>query len=267
MDPWNPDQYEKFLREREQPFHDLVALIRPQPRMRIVDLGCGSGRLTRRLYDQLQAAATLGLDRSPRMLAEANRECATDGLTFEERDIATFPAEGEQFDLVFSNAALHWIDDHARVFERLASALTPGGQIAVQMPAMHGDPSHVTARELADEEPFRSALNGWRRSQPVLVPEAYAQLLFRLGFPEPSVRLIVYPHVLGGPEEVVEWVKGTLLAEYSRHLPAGLFDAFVDEYRRRLLQQLSQNRPFLFPFKRILMWAQAGPTSNVHLSH
>ena len=243
MDPWNPDQYEKFLREREQPFHDLVALIRPQPRMRIVDLGCGTGRLTRRLYDQLQAAATLGLDRSPRMLAEANRECATDGLTFEERDIATFPAEGEQFDLVFSNAALHWIDDHARVFERLASALTPGGQIAVQMPAMHGDPSHVTARELADEEPFRSALNGWRRS-----------LRGPRGAP-------------GRQGWGVEWVKGTLLAEYSRHLPAGLFDAFVDEYRRRLLQQLSQNRPFLFPFKRILMWAQAGPTSNVHLSH
>jgi trans-aconitate 2-methyltransferase len=256
MDPWNPDQYGRFLHEREQPFVDLVALIRPLPGMRIVDLGCGTGRLTRRLHDQLQAADTLGLDRSPRMLAEANRECAIDGLRFDEQDIAAFPREGEQFDLVFSNAALHWVDDHPRVFERLASALAPGGQIAVQMPAMHGDASHVTARELAEEEPFRSALNGWRRSQPVLSPEAYARLLFRLGFREPSVRLIVYPHVLGGPEEVVEWVKGTLLAEYSRHLRADLFDAFVEEYRRRLLDRLERDRPFLFPFKRILIWGQ-----------
>jgi trans-aconitate 2-methyltransferase len=257
MDPWNPDQYAKFLREREQPFVDLVSLIRAQPGMHIVDLGCGTGRLTRRLHDQLQAAATLGLDRSPRMLAEANRDCATGGLRFDERDIAAFPADGERFDLVFSNAALHWVDDHARLFARLASALTPHGQIAVQMPAMHGDPSQVTAMEVAEIEPFRAALDGWRRSQPVLLPEQYAQLLFRLGFRQPAVRLIVYPHVLGSAEEVVEWVKGTLLAEYSRHLPADLFVAFVDEYRRRLLQRLDQTRPFLFPFKRILIWAQS----------
>jgi trans-aconitate 2-methyltransferase len=256
MDPWNPDQYGKFLQERERPFADLVTLIHPRPAMRIVDLGCGTGRLTRRLHDRLEAAATLGLDRSPRMLAEANRECVTDGLRFEERDIATFPDDGEQFDLVFSNAALHWIDDHARVFERLASALAPGGQVAVQMPAMYDDPSQTTARELADEEPFRSGLNGWRRPQPVLVPEAYARLLFRLGFRNPSVRLIVYPHVLGGPEQVVEWVKGTVLAEYSRHLTDGLFETFVDEYRRRLLERLEPARPFLFPFKRILLWGQ-----------
>jgi trans-aconitate 2-methyltransferase len=258
MDPWNPDQYAKFLREREQPFVDLVALIRPLPGMRIVDLGCGTGRLTRRLHDQLQAAATLGLDRSPRMLAEANRDCATDRVRFEERDIDTFPADSDRFDLVFSHAALHWVDDHVRLFARLASALTPGGQIAVQMPAMHADPSHLTAAGLCDVEPFRSALDGWRRSQPVLPPEQYAQLLFRLGFRAPAVRLIVYPHVLGEAGEVVEWMKGTLLAEYSRHLPPDLYAAFVDEYRRRLLERLEPARPFLFPFKRILIWAQNG---------
>jgi len=256
MDPWNPDQYGKFLREREQPFIDLAALIRPQPELRIVDLGCGTGRLTRRLHEQLGAAATLGLDRSPRMLAEANRESRIDGVRFEERDIAAFPADGERFDLVFSNAALHWVDDHARLFDRLASALTPGGQIAVQMPAMHGDPSHATAMELCEIEPFRSALAGWRRSSPVLLPEQYAQLLFRLGFAAPAVRLIVYPHVLAGPEDVIEWMKGTLLAEYSRHLPPGVFAAFVDEYRRRLLERLEPERPFLFPFKRILIWGR-----------
>jgi trans-aconitate 2-methyltransferase len=257
MDPWNPDQYGKFLREREQPFADLVAMIRSRTGMRIVDLGCGTGRLTQRLHDQLQAATTLGLDRSPRMLADANRDCgAAKGLRFDERDITTFPADAERFDLVFSNAALHWVDDHARLFARLASALTPEGQIAVQMPAMHADPSHVTAAELCEVEPFRSALDGWRRSSPVLLPEQYAQLLFRLGFREPVVRLIVYPHVLAGPEDVVEWMKGTLLAEYSRHMPADVFAAFVDEYRRRMLERLEPERPFLFPFKRILIWGQ-----------
>ena len=80
--------------------------------------------------------------------------------------------------------------------------------------------------------------------------------MFRIGFRDPVVRLIVYPHVLAGPEDVVEWVKGTLLAEYSRHLPPDEFARFLDEYRRRLLERIGNERPFLFPFKRILLWGQ-----------
>jgi trans-aconitate 2-methyltransferase len=255
-DPWNPEQYGKFLSEREQPFADLVALVTPAPQMKVVDLGCGTGRLTRRLHAQLQAAATLGLDRSARMLASARDEGEADGLRFEQRDISDFPIDGEQFDLIFSNAALHWVDSHDALLDRLAAALTANGQLAVQMPAMHDNPSHLLAAELAEEEPFRSAFAGWRRSQPVLSPESYARLLFRAGFRDPIVRLIVYPHVLNGPEDVVEWMKGTLLAEYSRHLPPEVFEAFLAEYRRRLLSQIGSDRPFFFPFKRILFWGR-----------
>ncbi len=190
------------------------------------------------------------------MLAAAVAEAATDGVRFEQRDIAAFPRHGEQVDLIFSNAALHWVDDHVALFARLASALTPDGQLAVQMPVMYDDPSHLVAMELSDVEPFRTAFGEWRRSQPVLAPEAYARLLFQLGFRDPAVRLIVYPHVLSGPDAVVEWMKGTLLAEYSRHLPPDLFGVFVDEYRRRLLERIEPARPFFFPFKRILIWGQ-----------
>jgi trans-aconitate 2-methyltransferase len=255
-DPWNPEQYGKFLSEREQPFADLVALVEPCPTMHVVDLGCGTGRLTRRLHAQLRAASTLGLDRSVRMLASARDEGEANGLRFEQRDITDFPVNGEHFDLIFSNAALHWVDDHAALFERLTAALTANGQLAVQMPAMHDNLSHLLAAELAAEEPFRSACAGWSRSQPVLSPESYAELLFRAGFRHPIVRLIVYPHVLNGPEDVVEWMKGTLLAEYSRHLPSDVFEVFLRQYRRRLLDRIGFERPFFFPFKRILLWGR-----------
>ena len=70
------------------------------------------------------------------------------------------------------------------------------------------------------------------------------------------MRLIVYPHVLPGRADVVEWTKGTLLTEYARHLPAELFDRFLDDYRTRLFAELEAVEPFFFPFKRILCWAQ-----------
>jgi trans-aconitate 2-methyltransferase len=134
--------------------------------------------------------------------------------------------------------------------------LAPSGQLAFQAPAQHDTLTHRLAEELAAAEPFASAFAGWRRAQPVLTPDAYARLLYRYGFNNPKVELIVYPHVLASREDVVEWVKGTMLTEYKRHLPAPVYDQFVDAYRVRLLERLEDARPFFYPFKRILCWGQ-----------
>ena len=103
---------------------------------------------------------------------------------------------------------------------------------------------------------FRAALGEWRRIHSVQPPERYARILYRCGFGDPNVRLMVYPHVLATRDAVVEWMKGTLLTEYARHLPAALFERFVEEYRARLLPQLDAAEPYFFPFKRILCWGQ-----------
>ena len=70
-DAWDPAQYERFRAERARPFVDLLALVRPRPGMRVVDLGCGTGELTARLHRELAAGETLGIDRSEAMLARA----------------------------------------------------------------------------------------------------------------------------------------------------------------------------------------------------
>jgi trans-aconitate 2-methyltransferase len=256
-DTWNPAQYDKFQREREQPFFDLVAMLQPRPGMRVADLGCGTGKLTRLLHTTLDARETIGIDRSARMLDETGQADLPPGLHFEVSTIESFPGDRGVFDLIFSNAAYHWIEDHPSLLARLRDALAPGGQIAFQVPAQHHSASHVTAEDLTRVEPFRTALAGWHRPQPVLEPDMYASLLYRLGFAEPAVRLVVYPHVLAGPAEVIEWMKGTLLTEYARHLPADLYDRFVAEYQERLLPQLDDTRPFFFPFKRTLCAAQS----------
>lgn len=251
-DAWNPAQYERFRDERTQPFHDLVALVRRAPEMRVVDLGCGTAELTRRLHEALGARETLGIDASPAMLERARAQAGA-GLRVEEGDIAEFRADGA-FDLVFSNAALHWVPGHEELFRRLADALTPEGQLAVQVPANFDHASHTVAAAVAAEEPFRAALGGVPHRNAVLAPEAYAGLLHRLGFRAQHVRLQVYAHVLAEPAGVVEWVRGTLLTAYERRMPAELFDAFLRRYRERLLAELGDVRPYLFTFKRILMW-------------
>jgi trans-aconitate 2-methyltransferase len=254
QDAWNPDQYARFREERSRPFFDLLALVRPAPRMRVVDLGCGTGELTRRLHRHLNSAETIGIDSSEAMLSKS-AEFAGDGLRFEKADIGEWVPQ-RAFDLLFSNAALHWLPDHDALFSKLTRAIAEDGQLAVQMPANHTHPSHRVAAEVASEPPFSSALDGFARESPVQEPERYAELLYRLGFREQTVRMQVYGHLLASREEVVEWVKGTTLTEYQRRMPADLFSAFLDRYRERLMTNLEDDRPYFFAFKRILLWAR-----------
>lgn len=254
MPDWNPAQYERFKAERAQPFHDLLALVQPGPSMRAVDLGCGTGELTAHLHGKLGCAQTCGVDRSGAMLAR-RAAFAASGLSFAQADIAAWQPE-QPLDLVFSNAALHWLPEHPLLFARLLGWLAPGGQLAVQVPANHDHTSHVVALELARQEPFAAALGGWRGGSPVLRPEAYAQLLFDLGFERQHVRLHVYPHVLPAAADVVEWVKGTLLTAFEARLPAPLYAQFLQRYRDELLARLGQRQPYLYLYKRVLLWGR-----------
>jgi trans-aconitate 2-methyltransferase len=250
---WSPEQYERFKDERGKPFFDLLARVQPAPGMKVLDLGCGTGELTRELHRRLGAAETLGIDSSEAML-ERSAAIAGGGLRFERRDIAE--STGGPWDLVFSNAALQWLPDHPTLLSRLTHLLTGGGQLAIQVPANHDHVSHTLAAEVAEEPTFRDALGGFVRQPSVLAPEVYAELLHALGFVEQVVRLHVYGHVLASRDDVVEWVKGTLLTVYRARLPEGLYPHFVERYRQRLLESLDDTRPFFYPFKRILLWAR-----------
>jgi len=252
-DAWKPAQYEKFRDQRAQPFFDLLALVEPRPNLRAVDLGCGTGDLTAELHRKLSCQSTLGIDTSPAMLERAAAH-AGGGLRFKISDLATFEAK-EPFDLVFSNAAVQWVPDHPRLFERLKRLVGFRGQLAVQMPANHDHPSHVAARAVASREPFAAALGGYTREVPVLAPEQYALMLHDLGFKRQHVRLQVYGHLLPSREDVVEWVKGTLLTDYEKRLTPELFAEFLEEYQRELAARLPAAAPFFYPFKRLLLWA------------
>lgn len=253
-DSWDPAQYRRFERERKQPFLDLLALLHPAPHGRVVDLGCGTGELTVEVHEHVRAGETVGLDRSPAMLAEAK---PAPGVRFAERDVATGP-DGETYDVVFSNACLQWVPNHLDVIRRWAAAIRPGGQIAIQVPANSDHPSHTVAATVASSEPFAGAFAEAPPPDPVRAihpPEVYAELLYETGFAEQHVRLQVYGHVLDSSSDVVEWVKGTSLTRFKPGL-GDRFEDFVDVYRRELLAAIGDRSPYFYAFKRILLWGR-----------
>ena len=228
---WNPEQYNRFRSERLAPFEDLVRWLKVKPGLKAVDLGCGPGELTRRLSTLLPDSDVVGIDSSAEMLPQES------GFRLER--IQDFQG---QYDLIFSHAALQWVDDHPALFRRLWSCLKPGGQLLVQMPYNFDHPSHLAAVKVA------RTLGQPVRQFPMLPVEAYAQLLYELGASESEVVLKVYPHILADADAIVEWTKGTLLTAYTTT------DEFLEAYRAEV-RRTCPGSPVFYGFKRLLLTA------------
>ena len=249
--PWDPNLYHKFQAERSAPFFDLLALVEVRPNLRVVDLGCGTGELTRKLADTLPNSKVLGLDSSPQMLARAASSFAGLNLNFQEGDQSQLTGE---WDLILSNAALHWSEYHSELIPRLYERLAPGGQIAVQVPSNHNHISHQIYRETASEEMFKFILNGFQRYAPVLPIDDYARILFRCGAENIVVFEKVYAHILENSDAVVEWISGTALVPYFERL--GKHKAqFVDAIRTKMSAAMPDS-PVFYPFRRTFFSAR-----------
>lgn len=238
--PWDPERYERFASDRERPFWDLAALLQPVAAPRLADLGCGTGRLTVALADQLGAREVVGVDHSSAMLEQAAAH-AGPGVRFEPGDIAAWQAPGA-FDVVFSNAALHWVGEHPVVLGRWAAALAPGGQLAVQLPDNRRSAPHRLAAELAGEPIPHTVLD----------LEDYSRLLDDLGFADQHVRAQAYPAQLPARDDAVEWLRGSGLTYYERRMPPERYTELV----ARLRDALPDERPFRLTYVRVLMWGR-----------
>ena len=155
---WDPKQYLKYSNERLRPAQDLLARVPGDAPRTIVDLGCGAGNVTALLADRWPHARITGVDNSSEMLAKARASTAGDArFEWIEADIATW-APSAPVDVVYSNAALHWQDDHARLFPRLFDWVAPGGVLAVQMPDNFAAPSHTAIAEVVATPRWRDRL-------------------------------------------------------------------------------------------------------------
>ncbi|MGH6942753.1 MAG: methyltransferase domain-containing protein, partial [Geminicoccaceae bacterium] len=137
---WSPERYLAFADHRTRPAIELLARVALKTPSRVVDLGCGPGNATALLAARWPKAEITGVDSSPEMLGKARAS----GLraTWELADIADWAPE-QPCDLLYTNAALQWLPDHARLVPRLFEQVRPGGALAVQMPRYFDAPSHV----------------------------------------------------------------------------------------------------------------------------
>src|SRR5262245_36360952 len=148
MPSWNADQYLKFEEERTQPCRDLVARLAEDGVNSIVDLGCGPGNSTRILAQRWPNARITGIDSSASMIEVARQEQPQ--YRWIVADIVEWASkEPELFDIVFSNAALQWVQDHAATYPKLFARVKPGGAFAMQIPSDVNSLPHRMMREVA----------------------------------------------------------------------------------------------------------------------
>ena len=254
---WDPAQCLRFSDERLRPALDLLAQVPLEAATQVVDLGCGAGNVPAVLRRRFPHAAVLGVDGSAAMLAKA-RAAAPD-CRFEQGDFATWaPAAGEPVpDLIYSNAALHWLGGHEALFPRLVSLLAPGGVLAVQMPAMHDAPLRRLQIEVAAYGPWAETLHDAKFARAILSADAYYDLL-RPHVAALDLREPTYLHVLSGEDAVVEWAAGSSLRPFLDRLP----EALRAEYRSAYAAALRPHYPrrfdgaTLLPFRRLFLVAR-----------
>jgi trans-aconitate 2-methyltransferase len=254
---WDPAQYLKFADQRLRPAIDLLNRIDFTDPADIVDLGAGAGNVTRMLKERWPDARVTGVDDSQEMLDKA--AAVAPEITWERADLASW-RPSKPADIIYSNAALHWLDGHERLFPALLEAVAPGGVLAVQLPRNFSAVSHTSISEAARSGPWRAKL------EPLLRPAPVAEPAFYYGLLAPRAATLdmwetEYLQVMEGDNPVKEWTKGTWL----RPLLAALeepdrsrFEAHYAELVARAYPRRPDGRT-LFPFRRLFIVARARP--------
>jgi trans-aconitate 2-methyltransferase len=259
---WDPDRYLTFAGERGRPFIDLLARIGAQSPRRVVDLGCGPGNLTALLAERWRDARITGLDSSAEMIAAA-RTASDARIEFRVGDLREWaaapeaaPDDGQDVDVLLSNATLQWVPGHLDLLPSLAARVAEDGWLAFQVPGNFAEPSHVLLAELAAEEPYAEHAADTARPGSH-DPVDYLRVLE--GQFEVDAWETTYLHVLTGPDPVFSWVSGTGARPVLQALPDGLRGRFEQEYKRRLAEAYPPDEAtggrVVLPFRRIFVVA------------
>ena len=258
MTDWDAGRYHRISDPQVSWGRRVVERLAPSPGERILDLGCGTGRLTAGIAART-GIFVVGLDRSAAMLAaaDAGDPVDTDSADDVGRGPARLRVRGDgaalpfrpAFGAVFSNAALHWMADHEAVFRSVHEVLVPGGRFVAQCGGEGNlrlllDRAHALMRGPRFVERFR----GWRQPWEFAGESATRARLARAGFEDVDVWLEPAPTTFEGPEAFAEFVSCVCVRDHLDRLTP---DEGGDFVAGLTAQAAADDPPFTLDYRRL----------------
>jgi trans-aconitate 2-methyltransferase len=216
---WNAASYQRVSAPLEAMGREVLDRLELRGDERVLDAGCGTGRVTAALVERLPRGHVIAVDGSPSMVDQA-RERLGPGVEVFVADLVELKLD-EPVDAILSTATFHWIADHDRLFERLFAALRPGGRIVAQC----GGAGNVATVQAAIDAVAEPALEGWPGPWNFQSPEQTAARLERIGFTE----IRTWPQdVRVEPDDMREYLGTVVLGSHLERIPEERRAAFVD---------------------------------------
>lgn len=227
---WNPADYHKSSPAQQLWAQELIGKLRLSGQERVIDIGCGDGKVTAAIAASVPQGTVTGIDSSMDMIRFAREHFPSRihrNLTFIRMD-ANQITFFEEFDVVFSNAALHWIPNHRPVLAGIAHCLRPGGRVVIQMGGKgNADQVFSVLDELLEKQRWRQYFRGFSFTYGFFGPAEYRRWLADAGLEPIRVELIPKDMVYPNREDFAGWIRTTWLPWMMR-LPEGEKPVFVN---------------------------------------
>jgi trans-aconitate methyltransferase len=248
---WNATSYHKVSGPQTSWGQKVLARLPLRGDERVIDAGCGSGRLTADLIERLPRGEVVAIDRSWNMLQTARgnlRPTYGSRIRFVQVSLPDLPFHACA-DVVFSTATFHWVLDHPALFASLFSALRPGGRLHAQC---GGGPNLAAARALASdvmvEQPFAPYFADWQSVWQYASDTETRERLVDAGFVGVTASLEPAPTTLASEADYREFVTTVIFHPHLARLPDALRPRFIDEVARR---SAAQPEPFTLDYWRL----------------
>lgn len=236
---FNGEKYKKASAHQKEWGNSLIAELNLNGNESILDLGCGDGILTRELSELVPNGRVIGIDSSKGMIETAKKSTA-ENLSFVLMDINRLDFENE-FDVIFSNAALHWVKDHGKLLKNCYSALKNGGMILWDF-AGDGNCSNFFAvvRHLMQSDEYGAYFNGFE--WPWYMPDIteYKELIGRSGFTCYHVEEVNRDRYFSNSDEMIRWIDQPSLVPFIAHIPEKLRAGFRNSVISSMLDRTKQ---------------------------
>lgn len=235
---WDARGYARHSSEQQRWGRELIAKLGLKGTERLLDIACGDGKVTAEIAARLPLGSVLGIDNSPDMIALARQLFSAEkhsNLAFRVEDARSLPFQ-EEFDVVFSNAALHWVLDHRPVLAGIRQSLRLGGRVLLQMGGK-GNGAELLAvfDRLMKAERWAAYFQDFSFPYGFFVPEQYNGWLRRAGLTPRRTSLIPKKMVHRNRDELTAWIRTTWLP-YTNRVPEDLRANFIEEAADQFLR-------------------------------